>query len=232
MAYSTANYWSKDAGKRRAARFGHFLASWRRRCGWSQYELPRWGKLSGFVAPSNGAISGLENGETESPRMALFAGLAEANRRIAEGDFSGVTDRKLLNRLQEAVPVVDATGRPWEFQEFVSAFHMPHMVSGDIWEASGSQRAQAPELTEEELARVNHALHSGFLELARTIKPINQALLMARKAAPPDQREAYEDALSGLGYSRDALQRLWDQEAGEWAPLVWLGALQKTQAQP
>jgi len=231
MAYSTANYWSKEASKRRAVRFGQFLVAWRRRCGWSQYELPRWGKLAGFVSPSNGAVSGLENGETDSPRMSLFAGLAEANRRIAAQEFDGVTDRKLLDRLKAAVPVLDANGRPWEFQEFVAAFHLPHVVSGEIWEASAGPRTQAPELTDDELARVNEVLHSGFLEFARTHKPLNRALLLARQVAPPDQREAYEDALSGSGYSRDVLQQLWDEQAGEWAPLVWLGSLRGTDGQ-
>lgn len=231
MAYSTANYWSREAGRRRAVRFGKFLVAWRTRCGWTQYELPRWGKASGFVAPSNGAMSGLENGETESPRMALFAGLAEANRRIAAHEFEGVTDRKLLDRLRAAVPVLDATGRPWEFHEFVAAFHMPHMVSGELWEASGAPQTEAPSLSDEDLARVNEELHGGFLELARTIRPLNRALLLARNAAPPDQRDAYVDALSGMGYDREALQQLWDQEAGKWAPLVWLGSLRETQGQ-
>jgi hypothetical protein len=102
---------------------------------------------------------------------------------------------------------------------------MPHLVDGELWTASGGSATSAPKLTAEELDRVNAALSDGFLELARTNKPITRAMLQAVRVAPPDQRERYEDALSGLGYDAKTLQPLWDEEQGEWAPLLWLGQL-------
>jgi hypothetical protein len=223
---SSPAYWSAEACAARAERFGRFLVGWRKRCGWSQYELPRWAEDAGFVGPAIGTVSQLERGKVTTPTMGLFASLAEVNRRLIEQDFSGVTDRRRLERIHNGVPVLDADGVPWDFQMFVSAFHLPHQVTGEIWEASGSG-TPAPVLTDDDLAEVNETLTDGFRQLARELRPLSKALQLAGKAAPPAEREAYEDALGGMGYDKATLQRLWDAEAGRWAPLTWL---QKCQA--
>lgn len=221
-------YWSADATAARAGRFGRFLVLWRKRCGgWSQYEIPKWSEAAGFIGPAIGTVSQLERGKVSTPTMGLFAGLAEVNRRLVAQDFSGVTDRKLLDRLEKGVPVLDDQGQPWGFHEFVSAFHLPHQVSGELWEASGGSGKPAPELNRAELERVNGILSSGFRELVREVRPLSKALQLASKAAPPTEREAYEDALGGLGYDRKTLEPLWDSDAGQWAPLVWWETLQR-----
>lgn len=224
---SSPLYWSSEACSARAVRFGRFLVSWRKRCGWSQYELPKWADAAGFVGPAIGNISQLERGRVVTPTMGLFASLAEANRRLAARDFSGVTERRLLDRLESGVPVFDANGVPWGFQEFVSAMHLPSVVSGEIWEESGGNLHPAPELTDAELQRVNAELAAGFSEVQRTIRPLSRALRMASNAAPPSEREVYEDALATGGYEMEELKRLWDAEAGQWAPLVWLATLRQ-----
>lgn len=222
---SSPSYWSSDAAIARAERFGRFLLAWRKRCGWSQYEFPRWAKAADFVGPATGSVSQLERGTVKTPTMELFAGLAELNRRLVEQDWSGITDRRLLDRVKAGVPVFDASGLPWGFHEFVSAFHLPHQVTGEIWDASGG--TPAPTLTREDLERVNHTLATGFRELSREVRPLSKALQLAGKAAPPAEREAYEDALGGLGYDHQTLQRLWDSDAAQWAPLVWWETLQQ-----
>lgn len=222
---SNPSYWSSDAEATRAARFGRFLVIWRKRCDWSQYEIPSWAQEAGFVGPAVGSVSQLERGQVKTPKMGLFASLAEINRRLVEQDWSGVTDRRLLERIQGGVPVLDADGCPWGFHEFVSAFHLPHQVTGEIWDASGGR--PAPTLTREELKRVNSTLAEGFRELSREVRPLSKALQLAGRAAPPSEREAYEDALGGLGYDHTTLQQLWDGDAGQWAPLVWWETLQQ-----
>lgn len=228
MGSTHPSYWSADASSARAARFGRFLLAWRSRAGWTQYELPRWAKAAGFIGPSIGSMSQLENGITKTPTMALFSSLAEANRRLVAGDFSGVKDRKLLDRLQKGVPVLDAAGRPWGFDEFVKGFHLPDQVDGEIWESSSGRNAVAPELTSAELERVNSTLRDGFRPLMAEVKPLSRALAMAARSAPPAERVAFEEALTGQGYSVERLQGLWDPDAGEWAPLVWWSAVLRT----
>lgn len=222
------SYWSSEACAARAARFGRFLVIWRHRNGWSQYELPKWSDSAGFIGPAIGTVSQLERGRVTTPTMSLFAGLAEANRRLAEQDFSGVTSRKLLDRLKAGVAVVDRAGEPWAFHEFVSAFHLPDQVNGELWEASAVNHKAKPELTAEELERVNSTLHQGFLALANELRPRSRALNLAGKPAPPGEaREQFEDALTGIGYSAETLLPLWDAAAGEWAPLVWWSQLRR-----
>ena len=225
MAIHLDAYWDDARQAERSARFGRFMTVWRKRCGWSQYVLPRWGEDSGFHTPSTGAISGIENGKAKNPEMKLFAGLAEVNRRLVEQDLSGISSRDLKDRIAKGVPVLDRDGKPWQCQQFVEAFHFPHLASGEIWDASGSSSTAAPELTDAELARVNDTIHEALLRLAREVRPLTTALNLATKLAPADQQDGYRDALSGVGYTREALQQLWDQEAGEWAPLVWAKSL-------
>lgn len=229
MSPSNPAYWSAEACAARAERFGQFLVTWRKRCGWTQYEIPQWATAAGFVGPAIGTVSQIERGKIATPTMALFAGLAEVNARLVTQDFTGVSSRKLLDRLRKGVAVNDAAGRPWGFHEFVSSFHQPDQVSGEIWEAAGVRYAR-PVLTDEELERVNTTLASGFRELLQTTKPLSRALKLATMVAPPSEREAYEEALGGIGYSQEALQRLWDGHAGQWAPLLWWEALQKQHA--
>lgn len=223
---SNPAYWSADASAARAARFGRFLVLWRKRCGWSQYEIPRWAEQAGFIGPAIGTVSQLERGKVQTPTMGLFASLAEINRRLVAQDFSGVSDRRTLDRIQKGVAIVDDAGNPWGFHEFVAAFHLPYQVSGEVWEASGAGKP-APLLTTAELQRVNETLATGFRELSREVRPLSKALQLAGKAAPPAEREAYEDALGGLGYDKPTLQRLWDGDAGQWAPLAWWETLQQ-----
>lgn len=230
MPASSPAYWSSEACAARAERFGLFLVAWRKRCGWTQYEIPRWSDAAGFVGPAIGTVSQIENGRISTPTMSLFAGLAEVNRRLVDRDFAGVATRKLLDRLQQGVPVLDDRGQPWGFHEFVSAFHLPDQVSGEIWKVSGQQQP-APPLTDKELEQVNSTLAQGFRELLQTTKPLSRALRLATMVAPPPEREAYEEALNGIGYSREALERLWDGQAGQWAPLVWWGSLQKASSE-
>lgn len=205
------------------------MFGWRHRCGWSQYELPKWGEAAGFVTPAIGTMSQLERGRVSTPTMALFAGLEEANRRLVAKDFSGVVDARLRERLRGGVPVLSRSGEPWAFHQFVAAFHLPNQVDGEIWEASGLSTEPAPELTAGELDRVNQVLAKGFRALAREIRPPSKAMEMASKLAPPAERPAYQDALIGIGYDPEVLQRLWDTEAGEWAPLVWWANLRPKQ---
>lgn len=223
---SSPGYWSVENSQARAARFGRFLVLWRQRCGWSQYEIPKWADAAGFIGPAIGTVSQLERGRVATPNMGLFAGLAEVNKRLHERNFEGILSRKLLERIEAGVPVLDQVGEPWGFHEFVSAFHLPHEVSGDIWDETAASNKPKPELDDRELERVNAALVTSFREFAQQVGLRSKALGVAGKASPPAERVAFEDALL-FGYEREQLQQLWDADAGEWKPLLWLASVQK-----
>lgn len=225
MTAHLSSYWTDDLRAERAARFGRFLVAWRKRCRWSQHVLPRWGEAANFYTPASGGVSALENGKTKDPEMKLFAGLAEANRRLLEQDLSGVKDQALRDKIRNGVPALDRDGKPWQFQQFLDAMHFPHLVSGEIWDASSGASVSMPELTDEELARVNDTLHEGLLNLAREVRPITKAIDLVARMAPPDQRDAFRDAITGTGYDGESLRTLWDEDQGEWAPLVWARSL-------
>jgi transcriptional regulator with XRE-family HTH domain len=230
---SSPSYWSTENCQNRARQFGRLLVAWRHRSGWSQYEIPRWAEAAGFIGPAIGTVSQLERGRVTTPTMSLFASLGEINQRLVAQDFSGVTSRKLLDRLKGGVPILDADGNAWDFHAFCNAFHLPHLVNGPIWDAITNGGKPAPELTPAELERVNTTLRDGFLLLAAEVRPLSRALQLAGRCAPAGEREAYEDALGGIGYERDQLQQLWDGEAGEWSPLIWLTAVrEERQAAP
>lgn len=219
---SLPSYWSSEAATARAERFGRFLLVWRLRCGWTQYELPAWGRACGFVCPAIGTMSQLERGTVKTPQMALFAGLAEANSRLAAEDFTGITDGRLKERIKAGVAITNAAGAAWGFDDFAHAFHLPHLVNGELWEASSNRNLPAPELTDAELERVNDQLRNGLALLRQQVGA--KALKLAVAAAPPDQRDNYGDALF-FGYDRETLELLWDPAGGEWSPLQWLSKL-------
>lgn len=218
---ATPSYWSVENCQARAVRFGKLLIAWRNRCSYAQADVPRWADQCGFVGPAIGTVSQLERGRVTTPTMGLFAGLAEVNRRLAVQDWSGITSNKMLDRISRGVPILDATGRPWEFHDFVNAFHLPHLVSGELWDTVSSAAAAPPELSDGELERVNSTLQDGYRLLVRKGMAPSAVLNSASRLAPPGERPAYERALTVIGYEREELQRLWDGEAREWAPLVW-----------
>ncbi len=231
MVATSPSYWSIENCQDRARRFGQLLIAWRKRCGYAQADIPKWADICGFVGPAIGTVSQLERGRVTTPTMGLFAGLAEVNRRLAEQDWSGLTKRQMIDRISAGVPILSASGRPWGFHEFVNAFHLPHLVDGELWE-SITAAAPAPVLTDEELDRVNRTLQQGYRALVRGGQSPSAALQMASRLAPPGERPAYERALGVFGYEREELQPLWDGQAGEWAPLVWWQQLMETEQPP
>ena len=72
-------------------------------------------------------------------------------------------------------------------------------------------------------------LIDGFHAFAKTEGLRSKALGVAGKASPPSERIEYEDTLL-FGYTAEQLSKLWDSDAGEWAPLLWLASVQRENA--
>lgn len=103
-------------------RFGRTLSAWLARNGWIHSTLQDWGHQAGFPTVRNSSFNKLQNGKTPQPQPLTFIQLEIANDRVARGDFSGVVDRRLKDRLEGSQPITDEQGRPWRATEFFGHF--------------------------------------------------------------------------------------------------------------
>lgn len=102
--------------------FGRMLKSWRIQMGWTQYTAWNWSLAADFETISYGNLSILEQGTAGELRHKAFLQLEELNRRIAERDFNGVTDRRLRDRLETSFPLRYDGGPIWSAVEFWACY--------------------------------------------------------------------------------------------------------------
>lgn len=183
-------------------RFGRTLTAWCNRNGWIHSTLHEWGEQAGFPAVRDSSFNKLQNAKTEQPQPLTFIQLALANARVAEGDYSGVSDRRLKDRLKESEPIRDSSGAPWRATEFFSHF---------IGELEAPEWLQQPEpLTEAELQQLSTQQRQRF-----------EAITAAKAISPAAAWKELEQHCEGLNAGqRDVLRNVlsgWH----EWTPSEW-----------
>lgn len=183
-------------------RFGRTLTAWCNRNGWIHSTLHEWGEQAGFPAVRDSSFNKLQNAKTEQPQPLTFMQLAIANARVAEGDYSGVSDRRLKDRLKDSEPICDANGQPWRATEFFSHF---------IGELEAPDWLQQPEpLSEAEAKALSEQHRERFA-----------AITAAHKLAPAAAWKQLEQHCQGLNAAqRDILRNVlsgWH----EWTPSEW-----------
>ena len=57
-----------------------------------------------------------------TPKPNFFRGLGQFNAAVAERDFLGVTDRRLMDRLKRGEPLCHDDGTPWTAADFFAAY--------------------------------------------------------------------------------------------------------------
>lgn len=182
--------------------FGRTLSAWAARNGWIHSTLHEWGEQAGFPAVRDSSFNRLQNAKTEQPTPLTFIQLAMANARVAAGDYSGVSDRALKDRLKDSEPITDANGTPWGAMQFFGHF---------VGELEGPDWASAPQpLSEPEAATLSQQHQQQFAAVA------------ARKQVSPavgwKQLEHYCQGLSSA--QRDLLRNVlsgWHS----WTPSEW-----------
>lgn len=102
--------------------FGRMLKSWRIQMGWTQYTAWNWSLAADFEVISYGNLSILEQGTAGELRHKAFLQLEELNRRISRRDFSGVTERRLRDRLEASFPLGDDDAPTWSAVEFWACY--------------------------------------------------------------------------------------------------------------
>lgn len=183
-------------------RFGRTLTAWCNRNGWIHSTLHEWGEQAGFPAVRDSSFNKLQNARTEQPQPLTFIQLAFANARVAEGDYSGVTDRRLKDRLKGSEPICDQHGTPWRATEFFSHF---------IGELDAPEWLQpAKPLTPKEAEQLSHE-HQTKFEAIAAAKGLTPAVAWKQleqhcQALTAGQRDLLRNVLSG-----------WHQ----WLPSEW-----------
>lgn len=183
-------------------RFGRTLTAWANRNGWIHSTLHEWGEQAGFPAVRDSSFNRLQNAKTEQPTPLTFIQLAMANARVAEGDYSGVTDRALKDRLKGSEAICDADGRPWGAMEFFGHF---------VGELAAPESLQGPKpLSAEEAATLSREQQARF-EAIVNAKGVTPAVGWREleghcTALTPAQRDLLRNVLSG-----------WH----EWLPAEW-----------
>ena len=187
-------------------RFGRTLTAWANRNNWIHSTLQDWGHEAGFPAVRDSTFNKLQNGKTEQPSPLTFIQLELANDRVARGDYSGVVDRRLKDRLDGSEPIRDEQGRPWRAAEFFA--HFVGQLDAPAW-------AEFPKpLGAEELATLS-AEHRATFETIAKAKELTPPLAWKQlerycKAMTPSQRDVLRNVLSG-----------WHEwTASEWSDLA------------
>ncbi|MFZ9621553.1 MAG: hypothetical protein ACO289_10145 [Prochlorococcaceae cyanobacterium] len=175
------------------ARFGRTLTAWCNRNGWIHSTLQDWGHEAGFPAVRDSTFNKLQNGKTEQPSPLTFIQLELANARVAEGDFSGVVDRRLKERLEDSEPMRLPNGQPWRAAEFFAHF---------VGQLDAPEWAHLPKpLGAEELASLSADHRTTFeaITKAKALTPPQAWKQLERhcKAMTPSQRDLLRNVLSG-----------------------------------
>ena len=107
------------------ARFGRFLRTWRAVNNWSSHTTAEWATLRPDLLPfkiTSPTWVTFENDQKPSPYPETFIALELLNRAVAAEDYSGVTKRALLDRLQGSRPVRHDDGELWTAADFFECF--------------------------------------------------------------------------------------------------------------
>jgi transcriptional regulator with XRE-family HTH domain len=191
-----------------ALQFGRDLRRWRRRCGWAQDTSMVWGKAAQIPHVFSSTWSQLERGLMSTPGPKVFLSLADQNRRIAAGDFAGVTDRNLMNRLRGAMPVAHEDGEPWDAADYYACYigllAWPHPA------------VEPPTITPDDASRWSHELRALFRSTADELKlsPV-EATVQVLERGPEDrqEREQLQRVLLGFDdFSAAELLDLWRED--------------------
>ena len=184
-------------------RFGRTLTVWLNRNGWIHSTMQEWGHQAGFPALRDSSTNRLQNGKTEQPSPLTFFQLGVVNERVAKGDFSGVVERSLKDRLQGSVAITSPDGTPWRATEFFSHF---------MGELEAPDWAELPQpLTTEEATTLSREHQATFETIAKT-----------KFLSPPAAWKQLEKHCQGMTPSqRDMLRNVlsgWHT----WTPADWL----------
>jgi len=175
--------------------FGETLKAWFKSNGWPQGITETVAKAKGSkTGPWASQISHAMNGKHE-PKVPFFMALAWFNRVVMERDIVDIKDRRTIDRLKNAEPMLHEDGQPWEAHDFF------RLYAGTLEPPKDLVRG-AEELTQEALDIWVEGLRGGFQEACRACMspPAATWQIIQDKCT-----EDFDCNLDDLHYSRDCI---------------------------
>ena len=87
----------------------------------SQQAIHDWAAAAETAGPWNSSVSLLQRGKLD-PKPQFFVAFGTLNKHLAEGAYKYVTDRKLKDRLAQAMPFLTEHDKPATATDFYSMF--------------------------------------------------------------------------------------------------------------
>ena len=101
--------------------FGKAVSAWMRINNFSQQAIHDWAAAAETAGPWNSSVSLLQRGKLD-PKPQFFVAFGTLNKHLAEGAYKYVTDRKLKDRLAQAMPFLTEHDKPATATDFYSMF--------------------------------------------------------------------------------------------------------------
>ena len=105
-----------------SALLGPIVKAWFSRNEWPQSVSEGLARAKGWTCgPWASQVSICMSGRL-TPKPNFFRGFGQFNQAVAERDFMGITDRRLMDRLKRGEPLTHPDGMPWASQDFFAAY--------------------------------------------------------------------------------------------------------------
>jgi len=102
-------------------RFGKAVTAWMRLNSFSQQTIHDWAGAAGTAGPWNSSVSLMQRGRLD-PKAMLWVAFGQLNKDLAEGNLRYVKDRKLKDKLKDAMPFLTEKDEPATATDFFSMF--------------------------------------------------------------------------------------------------------------
>ena len=174
----------------------------------------RWGQEANIPHVYSSQWSMLETGAAKNPGAQVFFSFGQQNRMLAARQYGKVATRALLDRLKNAQPELDESGRPWDGVDFFRCY------TGQIAWPLPPEPAPLP--TQEEADELSAMVRESFRNTARLAGlSLATASVQLLGLVPVDDAEGLKAVLLGddwtPGEVADLLQGVEDP-----LPMVWL----------
>ena len=137
---------------------GPVIKTWFKSNDWPQSVSEGLARAKGWTAgPWASQISICMSGRL-TPKPAFFIAMGMFNQAVAERDFAGVTDRRLMDRLKAGQPICHEDGVPWTAMDFFGCYIGAVKPPKEIEQS-------APLPTQEETDEAWGIVHDTFREL-------------------------------------------------------------------